>query len=299
MNLQITASDDLGRILEVNGSYPDDAGRVARSLPGESLTGLALSRGSLVVGVPSITSVPAIEDHVRSHPLASAVGEHRVIPTLELLSLVNNSEPPPGLSDLFERLVGDDDLKAATQTSGGVEISLAAGRASAAAAVFRRTAAAIAETSAPVDRIRLDIEGYVSEESGVSADLAPDSDPRLLLLLEAVRTGGPRAKHLTVEARTTTHADSLHLTARAPALAPELERMAMLIATWHAEHQPDVDELWVSVRAIDREGRSPSTGWRVDLTGAAPAITETNGTDESIAELRQAWQRGLDAAGVS
>jgi hypothetical protein len=50
------------------------------------------------------------------------------------------------------------------------------------------------------------------------------------------------------------------------------------------------------VKAIDAEGRSPTTGWTVSITGDGPVITEARGTDEQAAELRSAWAKGLTLA---
>ncbi|WP_101523322.1 hypothetical protein [Nocardioides houyundeii] len=282
----------LDRLLRATGEFPTAAVDLARSVESQhdgartafALTGLAVQPEGVILGVSDARAVAPAEAAAAAGPHGAGLGPVEVVVTDNVFT-ASFQDPAERVDPtrVIEVLSGGPGVESARLAGPAVEVRLQGSLATAMPLMelLRREAGeALGSTTL-----------HFLTAVGDVVEIVPGGDDSLVMLgHELLTSPGPTGTlEITQEEDEPPY---VGLEVRAAALAPQLTRVASVLA----RHQGETDRYQLWVRATDPEGRTPSVGFSVEMTPTGPEITESRGTGEQAAELRAAWSRGVQRA---
>lgn len=260
------------RVTTSEGRFPRGTVALARTLDAEAgseVSGIDVRTDEVVVGVRRLADVAAIERRLpRPGPVRVVVTDHVLAYTGEgeaqRRAVLRVVQDHPGVAPHVEGLV---------LTLGGTD----------AGAVAR--AVADVRTRAPAAAAEVPIRALLDDTHEVQ--LGTTGSPDLVRLAGALR--GPRTT--TVDVRTGYDPDEpgwVQVELRAPDLRTGVLRVARVLRA----HAGALTSLGVTVKAVDAEGRSPTSTAELTRVGGRWEV-EVDRPDLRPADVGVAWRRGL------
>ena len=277
------------------GAFPDSAVAVAEELEADDIgvTGVAITDDRFLVGAISRSVAQRLRPLLADDPRLDDRAVEVVVSTNVLLS---GTAQEPGTSERLEPVLavldGQPQVLFATIRAGDVEVEIDNLR------------------SAPrlVDRVRRQAPGafvdttlvLVDDQAGHRVEITPTAmtacstcwwhcwQPTGCAAWASSRSRnrtrpGPRWRCRSRCVRPGPGTGS------APPIGPEVTRLARLLSTTPGS----AASYSLHVKVEDVDGRSADAGWRVDRTPDGLVLDKINGTDETQAEVRVAWARGV------
>lgn len=280
--------------VRMTGAFPDSAVAVAEELEADDtgLTGVVITDDRFLVGAIS----RSVAERLRPLLADDRRLDDRAVEVVVSTNVLSDTAQEPGTSERLEPVLavleGQPEVLFATIRAGEIEVEIDNLR------------------SAPrlVDRVRRQASGaffdttlvLVDQQAGHRVEITPEGDDGVLDLLVALQaTDGLRGLDIGQELEPDPARAEVALsievrqpgpgTGSAPPIGPEVTRLARLLSTTPGS----AASYSLHVEVEDVDGRSADAGWRVDRTPDGLVLAEINGTDETRAEVRAAWARGV------